>query len=315
MKTFKSASTIALIYGAIIILINLAIIISREFFIIETNLFDLPEAIIHLGASIYLLIMFRHLSNTVIKDPVLHKRINTLLGVEIGSILLVIFMLVSAANVILQALSFDSMSSGFGNMFLAVVLLFILEIVKLVTYIRLGNKIRTKKTDDHPWFKILGILMMVYSLFIIIQAFGIIGNEEVSPIVRGCLMIVMGFAFKQYEHLTPVEPVKTPKPVKKVKQPKTKTSTTKTVAKKPTTKRQVEHPIEHEPIKTTVQHHEDLPLITSYFDNLPPSEVKRLQALINSKYPHITEAPKIKVLIFQYILDKKLYDHNRFMPQ
>jgi hypothetical protein len=60
---------------------------------------------------------------------------------------------------------------------------------------------------------------------------------------------------------------------------------------------------------------ENSQLVLSYYENLAHEERSRLEFVVSKKYhQNLTEEQK-KNLVIQYILEHKLYDHQRFLPK
>ena len=75
-------------------------------------------------------------------------------------------------------------------------------------------------------------------------------------------------------------------------------------------------PIETENIpNVNIEELENKDLVISYYDKLPSTELNRLENIITNKYGKTLMKEQKANLVKYYISEKKLYDHQRFLPK
>jgi hypothetical protein len=66
---------------------------------------------------------------------------------------------------------------------------------------------------------------------------------------------------------------------------------------------------------TNLNEFEDKELVLSYYENLPKEELNRLEHIVVKKFNQDLTKEQKTNLVLQHIVENKLYDHQRFLPQ
>jgi hypothetical protein len=194
----------------------------------------------------------------------------------------------------------------------------------IVTTILLGNRIRKIDVILKDLFTILGFSLIALGVCSALQSVNLIKTEMVALLVRAFSVAVFGYIFKKATEMDYIElssllkfesndsnPYKSKSQVKVSSQTESERTEKVNVVKKKTESIQEQESIPNFDINEL----DDKEMIRSYFANLSPDELSRLEAVVAKKYNQNLSELEIKNLVLHYIADKKLYDHNRFAPK
>ncbi|WP_264558922.1 hypothetical protein [Flavobacterium sp. N2270] len=235
----------------------------------------------------------------------------------------IILVLVSSLKVYSQQNDVDSLMNFADTSSSSAVFLILSRIGLFFTAILLGNRIRKITTNISLMFKTLGLLLIVYKLFALLESINIIKTEIISGFVNVAIVAIIGYILSlKFEN-------------KENENNSFEPSISETTTRN---KEILLHELEND--YSTLQSHndsfkendsieiknievekEDLnPLeykneAVNYYNNLTNEEKTRLNYIITKKNDSISSENEIYKLVILYIIEKKLFDNNRFAPK
>lgn len=226
----------------------------------------------------------------------------------------------------LTAFASDSISSA--------ILILVSSLGIMITSIIMGVRILLIHKQVRNDFRILGTTFILYGILNLLQTASIIENDTYPMLSKALITMALGAAILKVLNMDlsvlvpPVEPKTTPKPkpspkIKVTTKPKEnlkeeKKEEKKTINKPPKKPKRIikETPFEIVPMpEFDVNQLDDKDLILSYFNHLSQEELSRLDFIITKKYgSELTQEQKNNMII-HHIAEKKIYDHQRYLPR
>lgn len=329
-KIYQNTELIAFIYSVLLVVYA----IYNQFFYVDgtwlhgftANGFAVLSGLIWFG----ILFVFKWFLNRVLNYSKSNLLINAyliFLGISTLSTATVLYKSIKVYSSLKEGDTFNSLTGFATTSISGAIFLFISSFTIILISVLLGNQIRKIDIVQKQLFQILGFTFIGYGVVSVLGTFGLLGTDVFQFLTKAGLSILIGLIIKKvfsmdysdlitltdFENWTEKSAPK-PKPEqrKEYKTPEITTTYKNTVVK--------------EKPKETFSHNEELPkinleeledkdLILSYFENLPEVELNRLEALIQNKYNQILTKEQKQNLVLLYISEKKLYDHQRFLPK
>lgn len=256
-----------------------------------------------------------------------YKKVNILIysyiAFTILSTLSIILVLISSLKVYSQQTDINSLSNFAETSSSSAVLLILSRIGLFFIAILLGNRIRKINFTKNLIFKTLGVLLIVYKLIASLESINIIKTEIISGFIDVAIVAIIGYILSlKFENKENEN---------KSFEPSINESTNRN-------KEILLNELENDystlqyhndsfkendsiEIKTVKVEKEDLnPLeykneAVNYYNNLTNEEKTRLNYIITKKNDSISSENEIYKLVILYIIEKKLFDNNRFAPK
>jgi len=329
-KTYQVTELITYIYSVIL----LAYAIYRQFFYVDgtwihgfaVNGFAILSGLIWMG----ILFVFKRFLNRILNYSKLNLLINLyliFLGISILAIANVLYKSVQVYASLEEGDTFKSLTSFATSSISGAIFLFIASFAILLISILLGIQIRKIDLVQKKLFQILGYSFIAYAVISLIETFGLLGTDVLQFFIKISLSTVIGLIIKKvssmnYSDLNNLSNFenrsKTPTPKLKVEQKKEykKPKITSTKRNKVIKRNTEKNYSQSEALPTVnIEELENKDLVLSYFKNLPNGELNRLENIVKNKYnQNLTDEQK-HILVLHYIAEKKLYDHQRFLPK
>tara|TARA_R110002111_G_scaffold232420_1_gene293464 strand:- start:145 stop:1173 length:1029 start_codon:yes stop_codon:yes gene_type:complete len=331
-KIYQIAGLIAFIYSAILI----AFSVYNEFFYVDgtwlhgftANGFAVFSGLIWIG----ILFVFKRFLNKILNYSKANLLINAYLiflaitAISLGN---VVYKSITLYLSLEEADSFNALNAFATSSILGVVFLFISNFAIILISILLGNRIRKIDVVEKKLFQILGYSFIGYGILAFLITF-IIENDTLHFISKAVLAILIGLIFRKicsldYSKLYPtlgfnninISQQTKPQIQTTVLKQKPSENTSKIFTKKEkVVKEKKNEPIETENIpNVNIEELENKDLVISYYDKLPSTELNRLENIITNKYGKTLMKEQKANLVKYYISEKKLYDHQRFLPK
>lgn len=234
-----------------------------------------------------------------------YKKANILIysyiAFTILSTLSIILVLISSLKVYSQQTDINSLSNFAETSSSSAVLLILSRIGLFFIAILLGNRIRKINFTKNLIFKTLGILLIVYKLIASLESINIIKTEIISGFINVAIVAIIGYILSL-----------------KFENKENENKSFEPSINESTSRNKENDSIE---IKTVEVEKEDLnPLeykneAVNYYNNLTNEEKTRLNYIISKKNDSISSENEIYKLVILYIIEKKLFDNNRFAPK
>lgn len=329
-KIYQITGLIAFIYSILLVVYA----IYNQFFYVEgtwfhgftANGFAVLSGLIWFG----ILFIFKWFLNRVLyysKSNLLINAYLIFLGISTLSTATVLYKSIKVYSSLEEGDKFNSLTAFATSSISGAIFLFISSFAIILISVLLGNQIRKIDRVQKQLFQILGLTFIGYSVASVLGTFGLLGTDVFHFLTKAGLSILIGLIIKKvfsmnYSELITLTDFEnrteksTPKPKpeqkKEYKTPEITTTYKNTVV--------VEKPKEtsseyKELPKINLEELEDRDLIFSYFENLPEGELNRLEVLIQNKYKQVLTKEQKQNLVLHYISEKKLYDHQRFLPK
>lgn len=325
-KIYQVTGLIAFIYSILLLIYA----IYNQFFYVDgtwfhgftANGFSVLSGLIWIG----ILFMFKRFLNSILNYSKANVLINAhliFLGITTLSLANVVYSSIKVYASLEEKDTFSSLTSFATSSILGATLLFISNFAIILVCILLGNQIRKISIVEKKLFQILGYTFIGYGIISFLGTFGLLGTDIFQFLIKAALSILIGLVIKKvfsmnfsdlnaltnFENRRKKEKLKTEiKPIKEHKIPE----------KIPTDKKEKskEAYLQNEELpKINLEELEDKELILSYFENLPKEELNRLENIIQNKYNQNLTNEQKQNLVLHYIAEKKLYDHQRFLPK
>lgn len=328
-KIYKSTVIIAFSYAVLL----LVYAIYKEFFYVDgtwfhgftANGFAVLSGLIWIG----ILLIFKHFINNVFNYSIANGLINAyiiFLGITTLTQLTVIYKSFLVYTSLEEGESFNALSAFASSSILGAILLFISNFAIIVISVLLGIKLSKMNSVYKKLFQILGFTFIGYGIISILGTFDLLGTDIFQFLTKVAIVIGIGVIFNKVVNMNnddlnalfisakKTEIVKV-KPENQLQEEKLIEENNFSEIIKHKEKAEVSKPIEDElPLINWVEF-KDKELVISYFNSLPEDEVKRIENIIQSKSNQRLSAEQNYQFVLNYIAEKKLYDHQRFLPK
>lgn len=325
-KTYQVTALITIIYAVLLIFYS----VYNQFLYVDGTWFHgfLSNGFSVLSGLIWIVIIFmfkKFLNRTLnyIKVNMLINAYLIFLSITTFSVAIIVYKSINIYTSLEEGDSFNSLTAFASSSILSVILLFISNLAIILISILLGNHIRKIDFVQNKLFQILGFSFIGYGIISLLGTVGFLGTDIFNFLIKALLSILIGMIIKRTFSMsfsdlnaltnhknktttvTAKPKIEQKKDVKKVEN----ISPTKNLAAKEVSSQNEELPI------INLKELEDSDLILSYFDNLPKDEFNRLESIVENKYNRNLTKEQKDNLIIHYIVEKKMYDHQRFLPK
>ncbi|WP_130736517.1 hypothetical protein [Flavobacterium sp. J27] len=318
-KIYQVTVLIAFIYSVLL----LSYAIYNQFFYVDgtwlhgftSNGFSVLSGLMWFG----ILFIFKRFLNRILnysKADVLINAHLIFLGITTLSLANVVYRSIRVYTSLEEGNSSNALTAFATSSISGAIFLFISNFALILICILLGNKIRKMDLVEKKIVQILGYTFIVYGFFSLLGTFGLLGTDIFQFLTKATLSILIGLVIKKvfsmsFSDLNALKDFDNHTKEAKSKPEKTTSNKNKVVKEKP----KELHSQNEELPKINLEELEDKELILSYFENLPKEELNRLENIVQNKYnQNLTNVQK-QNLVLQYITEKKLYDHQRFLPK
>jgi len=239
------------------------------------------------------------------------------------SIFTIILVLISSLKFLSQQNDFITLMNLGDTTLSSVFYLFLTRIGLFFVGILLGIKIMKINSAKSLVFKTLGILFIVDKIFAFLTGFYIIKTEIISGIINAGIVAVIGYILsikfeRQEKENKSFEPF-----INESKSRNKEILSDELENDYSTLQSNIDKLKQNDPIETKniEEEKEDLNLLDfkneaiSYYDSLTDEEKIRLKYIIIKKNDSLLSESEIYKLVIIYIIEKKLFDNNRFAPK
>lgn len=329
-KIYQVIGIIAFTYAVMLLLYA----IYYQFFYVDgtwfhgftANGFSVLSGLIWIG----ILFTFKRFLNKVLNYTKSNSLINAyliFLGITTLSLATVVYKSLKVYSSLEEGETFNSLTTFASTSILGAIFLFISNFAIILICFLLGNQIRKIDIIEKQLFKILGFTFIGYGIISLLVTFGLLGTDAFQFLIKAGLSILIGLIIKKvfkmnysdlneltnYENYVKTSSSKIITEQKKESYKLEKTITNKNTFVKENTKvtytQNAELPI------LDLERLENKELVLSYFKNLPITELNRLENIVQNKYDQNLTNEQKHNLVLHYIVENKLYDHQRFLPK
>lgn len=277
-----------------------------------------------------ILIIFKRLLNKILNYSKANLLINAyliFLGITTLSLATVVYKSIKVYASLEEGDTFNSLTAFATSSILGAIFLFISNFAIILICVLLGNQLRKVNIVQEKLFQILGYSFISYGVLSLLSSVGIIEIDAFQIIIKAGVAIVIGLIFQKIYNMNSSElytlagfdnknKVEKPKPETKRNIEPVKSDKAIPLANKVVREKVKETSLNNEELPNiNLDEFEDKSLILSYYENLPKDELNRLEKIVENKYNRNLTQEQKNNLILHYIMEKKLYDHNRFLPQ
>jgi hypothetical protein len=277
-----------------------------------------------------ILIIFKRLLNKILNYSKANLLINAyliFLGTTTLSLATVVYKSIKVYASLEEGDTFNSLTAFATSSILGAIFLFISNFAIILICVLLGNQLRKVDIVQEKLFQILGYSFISYGVLSLLSSVGIIEIDAFQIIIKAGVAIVIGLIFQKIYNMNSSElytlagfdnknKVEKPKPETKRNIEPVKSDKAIPLANKVVREKVKETSLNNEELPNiNLDEFEDKSLILSYYENLPKDELNRLEKIVENKYNRNLTQEQKNNLILHYIMEKKLYDHNRFLPQ
>ena len=329
-KIYQITGLIAFIYAVLLV----AYAIYSQFFYVDgtwlhgftANGFAVLSGIIWIGI-LFVLKLFLNKVLNYSKSNLLINAYLIFLGISTLSLATVVYKSIKIYASLEEGDMFNPLTSFATSSILGAIFLFLSNFAIILICVLLGNQLRKVSIVQEKLFQILGFSFIAFGIISLLSSVGIIESDIFQFLIKAGLAVMIGLIFQKvynmnysdlytlagFEKRTKIEQ---PKPeIIQYKEPKEFEKTL---------------PLKNEVIKEKVKEtylaneelpninldeHEDKKAILSYYENLPKDELNRLEKIVENKYNRNLTNEQKNNLVIHYIVEKKLYDHQRFLPK
>lgn len=329
-KIYQVTGFVAFIYSVFL----LAQSIYSQFFYVDGTWFHgfTANGLAVLSGVIWIgiLFIFKRFLNRILNYSKSNLLINAyliFLGITTLSLATVVYKSLKVYASLEEGDTFNSLTAFATSSILGAIFLFISNFAIILICVLLGNQLRKVSIVQEKLFQILGFSFIAYGILSLLSTVGIIEIDAFQILIKAGVAIMIGLIFQKIYKMNSSElyalagfdkknKVEKPKPeikrnIEPEKSVKAIPLTNKVVKEKAkeTTLNNEEVPI------INLDEFEDKNLILSYYENLTKDELNRLEKIVENKYNRNLTQEQKNNLIIHYIVEKKLYDHNRFLPK
>lgn len=333
-KIYPITGIVAFVYSVLLIVFT----IYKEFFYVDgTWLHGLTAnaaAVLSNLIWIGILFVFMRFLNKTLN----YSKANSLitiylifLGISTISLASVLYKSVKLYLSLENAENFNALGGFVSTSISGIILLFISNFVIILMCILLGNRIRKIDLIDNKLFQILGFTFITYGIFTLLTSVAIIESEVFQFLAKIVLAALIGLILKKvcnmnYTELYQAMGLEKTKDLENIKQKAQNSVEQKIESRKAEQVYTKEDDVLKDESKKINFEKEELPdlnlnefkdkeLVLSYYENLPSEELNRLENIVIKKHDHNLSKEQRTNLIMQYIVENKLYDHQRFLPK
>lgn len=328
-KIYKSTVIIAFAYAVLL----LVYAIYKEFFYVDgtwfhgftANGFAVLSGLIWIG----ILLIFKHLINNVfnysianglIKAHVIFLGITTLIQI---TIIYKSFMIYTSFE---EGQSLNALAAFASSSILGAILLFISNFAIIVICILLGIQLSKMNSIHKQLFQILGFTFIVYGIISILGTFDLLGTDIFQFLTKAAIVIGIGLIFNKVVNMNSADlnalftskkkpEIVTVNPENQLQEDNLAAENNFSKTNEYKEKAEESNPTHEELTSINWDDFKDKELVISYFKSLPEDEVKRIENIIQSKYNQSLSVEQNYQLVLNYIAEKRLYDHQRFLPK
>lgn len=320
-KVYKITSLSAYIYAAILLLF----LVYKETLYVDqtwfhgffTMIFSIGSAIIFVG----ILFVF----SKFLKHIVDYKKANTLLFsyilFTILSTVSILLVLISSLNVYAQQNDAITLSNFAQTSTSSLILLVLSRIGLFFTGIALGFNLQKINVTPQSIFKILGILFIAHKLFAVVESINLIKTEAFSSLITVAIVAIIGYVLTQkfeVKEKTAFEPL-----IRETANKSNEILPNELSNDFPTQNATDESLNQTNATATNATTAEKIDVNTSefkteavnYYNNLNDVEKTRLNYIITKNNDAVLSESERYNLVITYIIEKKLFDYNRFAPK
>lgn len=322
-KIYRITSLTAYIYSAILLLFY---IYKETLYVDQTwfhGFFTMFFSIFSSICGIIVLLVFSKFLDKIVNFQKANILIYSYIIFEALSTLSIILVLISSLKVYSQQTDVNNLMNFADTSSSSGVFLILSRIGLFFVSILLGNKIRKINNTKSLLFKTLGILFIVYKIFALLEAFNIIKIEIISGIINVGIVAIIGyilsikFEIQEKENIAfqplIIEPTNRNKEIL-LDELENDYSTLQSNNENLEQNKFIQTKnIEEE--KENINPLEFKSEAVSYYNNLIEDEKSRLKYTITKNNESITSESEIYKLVILYIIEKKLFDNNRFAPK
>lgn len=239
------------------------------------------------------------------------------------STLSIILVLISSLKVYSQQTDVNTLMNFADTSSSSGVFLILSRIGLFFVSILLGSRIRKINITKSLIFKTLGILFIVYKIFALLESFNIIKTEIISGIINVLIVALIGYILsikfeRQENENKSFEPL-----INELKSRNEELLLDELENDYSTLQSNIDKSKQNDLLETKKieEEKEDInPLeykneAISYYNGLTDEEKTRLQYIITKKNDSLLSESEIYKLVILYIIEKKLFDNNRFAPK
>lgn len=322
-KVYKITSLTAYIYAAILLLF---LVYKETLYVDQTWFHGFFTMIFSIFSSLlFMAILF--VFAKFLYHIVDYKKANTLLFsyiiFTILSTVSILLVLISSLNVYAQQNDAASLSNFAQTSTSSLVLLILSRIGLFFTGIILGISIRKINVTPNLIFKVLGILFIVYKLFAVVESINLIKTEAISSLINIAIVAIIGYVLPmKFEIIkkekTAFEPLINKSPNRTNEILLNELSNDATLKNANDDNLNANNSTEINAIPQ-----EKIDLNTSafkseainYYNNLNEVEKTRLNYIITKNNDAVLSESERYNLVITNIIEKKLFDYNRFAPK
>lgn len=332
LKLYRTAAIAAFIFSTILI----AFAIYNQFFYEDgtwvhgftANSFIVLSGFIWMG----ILFVFKRFLNQFLnysKANLLFYLYLIFLAISTLTLANVIFKTIQLYNSLENTVDFNAMLAFTNTSISGVIFIFIANYAIIFIAIVLGYRLSKVTIIEHQLFQALGYSFIVYGVVKFLTSITIIENDTFVFILNAIVSILIGLLFKKISGLSTQHLLQLSnnnnKKTKVTSTPSTQNTTSLNTQKEkeqPSKKRSFlksktpEVIVEQEELPSiNLDTLSDKDVVISYHKNLPEEELKRLETIVERKYNQTLSTAQKHDLVLHYIVEKKLYDHQRFLPK
>lgn len=322
-KIYRFTSLIAYIYSAILLLFY---IYKETLYVDQTWFHGFFTMFFSIVSSIFIISIFFVFSRFLDKIIDFQKAnilIYSYIVFTFLSTLSIILVLISSLKVYSQQTDVNTLINFADTSSSSGVFLILSRIGLFFVSILLGNRIRKISIPTSLLFKTLGILLIVFKIFALLESFNIIKTEIISGIINVGIVAIIGYILstkverqgKENESFKPL--IQESKNLNKeilVDELENDYSTLQSNNDnfKQSDSMQTKSIEEDNEILNPLEFKNEA---VSYYNSLIDEEKTRLQYIITKKNNSLISENEIYKLVILYIIEKKLFDNNRFAPK
>jgi len=322
-KIYRITSLTAYIYSVILLFFYIykeTLYVDQTWFHgFFTMFFDIFSSIIFVS----ILFVFSKFVDKIID----YKKINILIYSYIAftflSTLSIIFVLISSLKVYSQQNGINSLSNFAETSSSSAFLLVLSRVGLFFIAILLGNRIRKINFTKNLTFKTLGILFIVYKLIALLESINFIKTEIISGFIDVAIVAIIGYILNLKFESKLNENYSFEQSINESMSQNKEILLNELENDYSALQSHNDNFNENDliEIKDVEFEKEDLnPLeykneAVNYYNNLSNEEKTRLNYIVAKKNDSISSENEIYKLVILYIIEKKLFDNNRFAPK
>lgn len=320
-KIYRITSLTAYIYSTILLLFY---IYKETLYVDQTwfhGFFTMFFSIFSSIIFVCILFIFLKFLDKIIDYKKANSLIYSYIIFTLLSTLSITLVLISGLNVYFQQADMNSLSNYAVSSSSGTVFLIISRIGLFFTAILLGNKIRKINFTKNLIFKILGILFIVYKFFALLESINIIKTEIISGLINVAIVAIIGYILSIKFESNKKEEKFFNQSINELTS-QNKVSLLDELGNDYSTLQSNNNSLEEQvSIKTNESEKEESnPLeykneAANYYNNLTDEEKSRLKYIITKNNNSTLSENEIYNLVILYIIEKKLFDYNRFAPK